>query len=1133
MTVPFLRRIPELTSLLDAVTGAQSPTTDLIDNFSALEVGGEDSPLAGLSDKLRKLESHLQIDTSGITVRLPDSLDFIQQTLPSAALEYVENIEHAYRSVQTFLNETPLASAISEGSNLTETVVAVIDDILAEFTSHINQLVDNLIDAETLDNLRSLLATLEAYQVGSPPPPEELLAFLTDLIVGLTPDVFAGPLAHIEDTYNAIEPLHAESLVATLDPVRQSLAEAHAILNSAIDSLDPADATGYSRIQQRLSTLADTLDTMFATLEGLFQQIDSAAVQLPWNDIFPSYLTLLNNIQYEGLITVDDIIDSMGDVLENALAPLEQITDGTQLAQQIEQLSQLLHDTVAHSPVSRIQQTIAAFLEEIRQAIGNVPIEEIKSTVEDMLGKVQQSLDDLGIEQIVGQLETAFVEIDGFVTDNINSEFMQALTNEFQVATTDLLSSIQDLITNLVAQLGSLLGQVEALITDIDATLASHLNDLRNLISNLEQLSFTPVSDVVIQEIDEIKQRLASIDANSLGEAEKTALRLALSALQALDLETEIANALRSGFDQAENGFKSLLADLDAVVVQLRDSLEFFNPEELLEPIVSVMDQLAKLADRINATVLLKPINALLEQLEEQLNSLSPGSLLGPLQSPYESMMNAFQRFDPAHWTAPLGTIFQQIKELLAAINLNPVFDRLDELQKEVFNTTKQAMMDALANLDLPEPLATFFDGLQPLLDQITDAAFGAPDTELKNLSEYIHTNIDPMMLFQPLDAAHTQLVDVLGNISQEELTTTINTIRERIGQRLYGLDPQSLLDTFYKAQQRLQELAPPLLLAESIELPNLKHRFENKVADAPPEHQADIAAIAAQFDSVFSLLDPAAADTQYQALMDAHYQSVIKFQQGLDSIDPAEAIILYADLRAHLERALPPFLRSPESLNHSDILAAFDAMRPSLKAAPVENLINRFLDKLQEFQDTIAPALDDLLQSIREMLMPINPLALKESINDIYTAIDDKLKLLAPDAIADLIRENIYQPLIDPLGAIEPVKIKDRINSSYQSAVQAITQSVRNFIDELISTIDELFRSLRAGAQSIVDEITVTMRTGMETINSIITRIEQFILVELLARLNQVIDNLGTSFDKELDRVSNSFDEMLRAIPV
>lgn len=43
----------------------------------------------------------------------------------------------------------------------------------------------------------------------------------------------------------------------------------------------------------------------------------------------------------------------------------------------------------------------------------------------------------------------------------------------------------------------------------------------------------------------------------------------------------------------------------------------------------------------------------------------------------------------------------------------------------------------------------------------------------------------------------------------------------------------------------------------------------------------------------------------------------------------------------------------------------------------------------------------------------------------------------------------------------------------------------------------------------------------------------EQLIFKDLLERLRRVIDNLGMSFDRELDRVRNAFDEMLATLPV
>src|SRR3712207_7023904 len=48
---------------------------------------------------------------------------------------------------------------------------------------------------------------------------------------------------------------------------------------------------------------------------------------------------------------------------------------------------------------------------------------------------------------------------------------------------------------------------------------------------------------------------------------------------------------------------------------------------------------------------------------------------------------------------------------------------------------SRTAIIDALDAIDLPEPVAGFFEGMRPFLDGVTDAIFGDPDTELKQIS--------------------------------------------------------------------------------------------------------------------------------------------------------------------------------------------------------------------------------------------------------------------------------------------------------------------------------------------------------------------------------------------------------------
>jgi hypothetical protein len=51
--------------------------------------------------------------------------------------------------------------------------------------------------------------------------------------------------------------------------------------------------------------------------------------------------------------------------------------------------------------------------------------------------------------------------------------------------------------------------------------------------------------------------------------------------------------------------------------------------------------------------------------------------------------------------------------------------------------------------------------------------------------------------------------------------------------------------------------------------------------------------------------------------------------------------------------------------------------------------------------------------------------------------------------------------------------------------------------------------------------------------VKEVVKRLEELVFVELLERLKRLIDNLGLSFEKELERVRNAFDEMLAAIPL
>jgi hypothetical protein len=206
--------------------------------------------------------------------------------------------------------------------------------------------------------------------------------------------------------------------------------------------------------------------------------------------------------------------------------------------------------------------------------------------------------------------------------------------------------------------------------------------------------------------------------------------------------------------------------------------------------------------------------------------------------------------------------------------------------------------------------------------------------------------------------------------------------------------------------------------------------------------------------------------------------------------------------------------------------------MRPSNKVAPVEEMLARFLRQLQPYEAAIEPAVNGFFATLREIMMLINPLALRDAVAAVYETIRQKVRVLDPVQLTTAI-EAVLAPVQESLQALNPASIKAQIDAVFENAVRAVTVTVRGFLDELVGVVDGQLRTLRAALRFVLDQIKGALTAALATLRVILKQIEDLVFVEILDRLDRVIDNLGVSFEAELDRVRGAFDEMLRAIPL
>ena len=206
--------------------------------------------------------------------------------------------------------------------------------------------------------------------------------------------------------------------------------------------------------------------------------------------------------------------------------------------------------------------------------------------------------------------------------------------------------------------------------------------------------------------------------------------------------------------------------------------------------------------------------------------------------------------------------------------------------------------------------------------------------------------------------------------------------------------------------------------------------------------------------------------------------------------------------------------------------------MRPANKVDQFETVLAQFLQQVAPVEETLTPAINDFFVALREIVQLLNPLAIKDAVAAIYDTIREKTRILDPAALTDALNA-LLTPLLESLDALNPTNIKTQLNDTFNSALSTITGSVKAILDDIVVVINDQLRAIQLAVRALLDEIKLTIESVLDGLQGVFDQVENLIFVEVLERLCQVIDNLGLSFDQELDRVRQAFDAMLAAIPL
>ena len=1099
----------ELTGMAGAATDG---TRDLLGAVRAMDV------LTPLSDALTELRSMSTVDVGGLADGVPAALRAVDGVLRPANLEFVESVGDAFRQAGDALAGHPLLTAAGDRS-LRDAVLGVLDGATDGFGARLTDGVTRALDDDAVTALADGLAAIDRMRTSFPENSGELLPFLAANLTGLSPTLLDPIRARVRtglSIADRVDNLAADPVLSGVD----ALADGYDAVVAAVAALDPADAGDYAAVLSALDAVAAAADEVTG---GLARAYDAVGVDgHDWARVldYSAELTAAADAA-AGVRTLDDIVAEVTDVLDGLAAGLSRIVDADELARRGRVLTAAVRSMVDASPLSRIEGVLTEFAGELVTLVERVPLERVGAAVDDLLRRAGNALEALGVDDVAARIDQAFTAVDRFVRERLSG----AVVDEVRRRTADLVARVPvDPVSGVLSGLGRVTDAAAGTVSRLAEAPSARLDQLTDLIGRLERLDFRPVTDEVIAEIGEIRDRLRSMRPDALSDGERLAIRVGMAALRALDVRGEVVEELTEGYDRLDATLRAALASVRGGVGELTGILARLQPATLLGPLREALDDASGTVRGLSARTLVTPLRARVRELAAELGEVRPSAVLDPLREPYAAVTSAAGRLDPAVWLRPLQDVWRRIEEALGKLDVRTALAAIDERQRALVEAARQSVVDTLAGLRLPAPVAAFLSGLRPAIDAMTTAVLSTPDVTVPSALLYqpVRDQFDALLL--PLDDVWERVTDLLAEAPEAEVTAAVAALRDGVG-ALDEIDPGAVLARLRQARDTFAAATPELFLAPVLALDTPMARFAGAVRTAPPERHADVDAVLARFAEV-------EASGRAPGPAQRHAELAARFVARVDALDPGPLSEPHARLRAHVERLVPAFLRGSAPLDRAAVVGALTALRPSARAAHVDTVITELLDRVAELRAGLDPVVADLFAALRSALGAVGPAALSGALDDVYAAVRAKLTAIDPGPLAARVDAELFRPLKAALAAVDPAAIAARLDASYTAAVTALSTRADEAIDAVAAVLDQPLRKITTDVERLLGQLRTAVATTTAALSGVLDRLRGLDLVALLDRLPALLDRLKASFRAELGRVVRAFDEMLAAIP-
>lgn len=978
---------------------------------------------------------------------LSQSLDEIEQVFDLVPSPF--NVEGVLALLNQGLNQSDLRSFFPRPIPLSDDFQNTLETLHtwkatsdADITAHL---------AQTLNSAGALLRNRV----------EGLVNQLGADLTAVASQVDAQLLAEIADTLTA--QLNEIRLAVDSNDLSETSSAVSAI-NAALDQYDTVRATlqagtlgGLAALETRLQTLADNLEDQMSHVMSVLQP----------------------NGAIDPLVPIPPT-QEMLDLVKGAFEALDQTM--TSIVVWFQDLLQQIDLTALNEQLDSLVNTVHSAMGSLDAALVNVTLD-----VQNLFGEVESLLDQVDTSIVVDQVEAAINSLSSELNNRL-AELMELAQSGIGEAINAIEEGVnafdpEDVIDALRDAIQTLTGVLQ------DPTSLSAVEDIRGTLEGVQQqleaISFAPLTNEVIQQIEEVTEALRGIDPSQLNPALQGALTAAVAILPE-DL-TPVTDTLIDELDElVETGPVALLVSVQAQPQRLLDEVRRFQPAALLgDALAGPFNALLSELHAFQPSQLLGPVEAALESFKDRLReNANPGQAIAPLEAPFQALLAAFDQLDPEEL---VRTLEEQISNVVDGI-LEGL--PLDDLPGAVADQVRTVVQQVQSIIDIGDRIINLSQRLRDLLTGFDDA-----QGQMQAWIDSILGKVASLGNTAPIQQALAELKAAFDAAEAASLTESFNAAAGPLLATFGELDARSRLTGLVQAYRDLSRPALDALLdsPEKAALLAALHRFD----PVRPAFAAPYLALAGLHDQVSQ-----AKVNLSQALSgwDVRYHGEGGLSACFRGLD-ATAVNLHQWLSDTLEGSFTHPLKTAFMLAEG-FQVPLDTLITSIQALVAE-LRGKLAELLQgpEALLQIHASINGLIQQLRDFNLDF----LRDSLNDLFATVRGKVEAVNPAQVREVI-EARFDDMLDLISIDHLMPNVGDLDAAYA---------------EVVAKIDGLDPSAL-----VIEVVQPEFEAAMEPL------LASFNLTEILNTLIDRLRGLDVELRSEMERVNDAYRELRGAIP-